>query len=200
MARKSNRKARKTHQDFLRSLAQDITRDAYQYAHPNVRKVSNTLAQFMKMEMVSEREGLIVSALSVPHYWAGILHFGRGPVSPQAASVLVWFRNPRDDPRYPGGVYPQRKSQIRKLTKGQWDFWVAQNRLARANNLPEPMIVRRWSGGTKPRPFFSNHPPDGGMAGFPKRAFGLAAAAARQHILETIGDNLHVKGTLRVVI
>lgn len=53
----------------------------------------------------------------LPHYWAKILHNGRGPVSANPSSggskFLLFYRNPADDPRLSRGR-PRRVSQIRK--------------------------------------------------------------------------------------
>jgi len=53
--------------------------------------------------------------IGVPHYWAVFYHDGRGPVrSSRPGGFLVWYKNPKDDPRH-GGDFPVRKSQIRSL-------------------------------------------------------------------------------------
>lgn len=185
------------YQKFLRILTADIARDAENFARPKIHDISKTLAHFLSIELRDEKPGLVIAALTVPHFWAWSVHKGRGPVRPDKKRVLVWFRNPRDDPRYPGGVYPQRLSQRRELTKDQWDFWQLQNRLAQKNGQPEPMIVATYSKEVTPgKPFFSNRGPDGGMQGFPARATDMANAAARDFILKTIGKDRWIKGTL----
>lgn len=66
--------------------------------------------------------------LWVPHYWAIYVHSGRGEAGPVSSTYLVWFRNPKDDPRYPGGRYPIRREDVRRLTKEQFKEWAAKNR------------------------------------------------------------------------
>lgn len=179
------------YQKFLRTLNRDIARDAEAHVRPRIRDISRTLAHFLKAELVAEQPGIVLSALTVPHYWAHIVHRGRGPSRPSAASVLVWFRNPADDPRYPGGRYPQRLSEVRRLTKDEWDYWREQNRIAQEAGRPEPMIVARYSKGVEAKPFFSNKPPNGGMVGFPDRAIGLANQASRDFIHKAIGKRMN---------
>lgn len=173
------------HQVFLRRLAEVLVADAYDKAMPAVQDASFTLARYLTAEVEEDRPGMIVAALSVPHFWAKFLHDGRGPVRPQSASFLVWFRNVLDDPRLRGGRYPQRNSQVRHLTKQQWQFWLNENRLARARRVPEPMIVTKYSGPVTGKPFFSNEP-DGGMYGFPNEANAKALRLTREHIQESL--------------
>ncbi len=145
---------------------------------------SEQLQAGLYSQELTDSKGLI----RVPHYWARFIHDGRGP-SPGAAGskILVWFRDPKDDPRYPGGVYPVRRSDVKRLTRGQFRKWSRINqriingyrRLTgkrtltaadyRAMNLP--MIIAKNSPGNRGRvigvPFFSNAP-GGGMFGFRK--------------------------------
>lgn len=50
----------------------------------------------------------------IPHYWATYYHDGSGPVTMPKGKYMVWFRNPKDDPRLKGG-FPVTRSQIKKL-------------------------------------------------------------------------------------
>ena len=55
--------------------------------------------------------------LHVPHYWALYIHDGRGPAPGGGAGdkILVWFKDPANDPRYPGGIYPVRLSDRKSV-------------------------------------------------------------------------------------
>lgn len=75
-------------------------------------------------------------------YWARYYHDGRGPVLPQQAEFIVFFRDPTDDPRH-GGDYPERRSEIRQLSPAEFEYGLMLNQIARANGAPEPMIVMR---------------------------------------------------------
>lgn len=146
---------------------------------------SEQLQAALFSQELTDSRGLI----RVPHYWARFIHDGRGP-SPSASGtgkILVWFRDPKDDPRYPGGMYPIRRSDIKRLTRGQFRKWSRINQKIinayrrstgkriltaadyRAMNLP--MIIAKNSPGSRGRvigvPFFSNAP-GGGMFGFRK--------------------------------
>lgn len=145
--------------------------------------------------------------LHVPHYWALYIHDGRGP-SPGAGGgdkILVWFKDPKNDPRYPGGVYPVRLSQVKRLTKAQFRKWSRINRAIigrykqqsgkriltasdyRAMDLP--MIIAKSSpgdrSGVKSVPFFSNAP-GGGMAGFKGRAGSIAKRETSKFVTDTL--------------
>lgn len=185
------------HQRFLRTLAEALLDGAEAQALPAVQQVSKTLAQYLTADIWAEHPGEVIGALSVPHYWAQYAHDGRGGFGPNTAQVLVWFRNPLNDPRLAAG-YPIRRAEIKKLTKQQWDYWVRVNRRARARNVPEPMIVRRFVGPAKGTPFFSNDFPNGGMAGFPKQGKGVATLMARQHIRAAIEPTLDLNFTWNV--
>jgi len=52
--------------------------------------------------------------LGVPHYWAVYYHDGRGPSLARPNLFLIWYWDPRDDPRHHGN-YPVRAVQIRRL-------------------------------------------------------------------------------------
>ena len=146
---------------------------------------SEQLQAGLYTQELTDSRGLI----RVPHYWARFIHDGRGP-SPGASGtgkILVWFRDPKDDPRYPGGIYPVRRSDVKRLTRGQFRKWSRINQQIinayrrttgkrsltaadyRAMNLP--MIIAKSSPGNRGRvigvPFFSNAP-GGGMFGFRK--------------------------------
>ena len=155
--------------------------------------------------------------IRVPHYWARFAHDGRGP-SPGVSGtgkILVWFRDPKDDPRYPGGVYPIRRSDIKRLTRGQFRKWsrINQNIINtyrrstgkrsltaadyRAMNLP--MIIAKNSPGNRGRvigvPFFSNAP-GGGMFGFRKEM----DIVGKRIIGTFVTGELQKKGLLRKTI
>lgn len=155
--------------------------------------------------------------IRVPHYWARFIHDGRGPSpgAPGTGKILVWFRDPKDDPRYPGGVYPVRRSDIKRLTRGQFRKWSRINQQIinayrrstgkrsltaadyRAMNLP--MIIAKNSPGNRGRvigvPFFSNAP-GGGMFGFRKEM----NIVGKRIVGVFVHQRLNEKGLLRMTI
>ena len=87
-----------------------------------------------------------------PYYWAGWYLEGRGSVTPKSSKYLIFFRNPKDDPRLQGG-YPKTASDVRKLTKSEWREWNARNRAAKKAGADPPMVVTKQVGpfkGIKP--------------------------------------------------
>lgn len=189
------------HQKFLRELANMLLEGAESHARPAVQEVSRTLAQYLRRQIIDDSPGRVLGALSVPHYWAQYVHDGRGPATPQTASVLVWFRNPADDPRLAGG-YPIKVKDIKKLTGNQLREWREKNRLAREQGLPEPMIVAKRSPRigdyVKGDPFFSNDPARGGMRGFPQEAKRVAESRSRAYLQKVLAPYMDLDFVWRV--
>ncbi len=100
--------------------------------------------------------------LTIAHYWALYVHDGRAGFGPLRAQVLVWFRNPRDDPRHKGTTdYPVRAADIRRLTREEFYEGVKINRALGSKDNPFPyMVIAKWRGGDRPHRFFSE-----GLAG-----------------------------------
>ena len=92
--------------------------------------------------------------LRFPYFWAVYVHDGRGPFGPRRGSeFLVWFRNPRDDPRTQGGRrYPRRERDIRKLTRAQFEEGLRRNK-SRPPGRPLMIVVRRVNRPTPGKPF-----------------------------------------------
>lgn len=182
---------------FVTELLRDIGELGMLYVRPKIP--SNTLRRSLELRYELSRD---VVRIHVPHYWALYVHEGRGPVYPVQATVLVWFRNRNNDPRLPGGRYPERASEIRHLTREQFKFWLRENRLARARGVPVPMIVvSSVQKGVEPVRFFSNEP-GGGMAGFAQFVNELFNDRVRRFILRQIKDDLRVRDrvTARIVV
>jgi hypothetical protein len=140
--------------------------------------------------------------LNVPHYWAIYYHEGRQVIRPVSASMLVWFRNPNNDPRLKGGLSPVYRSDIRKLTKAEFQFWSEENRRARKRGAPVPMIVvkrspRSGQPSWKGNPFFSDKP-GGGLAGLPDAVIDISRREAYSHVEEWLRTTGLKKKTVRV--
>ncbi len=91
--------------------------------------------------------------LFIPHYWAIWYHDGRGSVSPVTARKLVFFDDPRDDPRIKGGR-PVKESQVRRLTRAQYQEGLRRNRLRPPGSRPFMYVVDSV-GPSRPQPFFT---------------------------------------------
>lgn len=63
----------------------------------------------------------------IPYYWAEAYLSGRKGFGPQSARKLVYFADPKNDPRRPGGV-PPRKGPERRLTRAEYEFGLMMNR------------------------------------------------------------------------
>lgn len=173
--------------DFNRRIVTKIGRAAMVWVRPKIP--SRTLRKALNLFVVSDTEGRI----QIPHYWALYVHNGRGPFSAPAGRYLVWFRNPKDDPRLRNGVTPVRASQLRHLTPSEYYHWLQVNAQARKEGRDPPMVVTRAvRKGTPPNRFFAT---DGGMRGFPQRAQEVVREDVLKHIRESIGKGglLHIE-------
>lgn len=111
---------------------------------------SRTLRDAMRL-VVDVNEGR--AELYVPHYWALYYHDGRGAVRPITASKLVFFADPKDDPRLAGG-YPERDFDIRTLTRDEYEFGLEENKRRRDAGLGPFMFVVDSTGPAAAHPFF----------------------------------------------
>lgn len=178
---------------LLPHLAEELSKKAYQQALQSIR--SKQLRRTLSRVNVSDS----VWKLHIPQYWAVYLHDGRGPVSPKAATFLVWFRNPKNDPRLSGGQSPLRAAQTRRLSKSQFQYWARKNQAiikkyrARTGKkiltssdyeaMKLPMVVVKMSpknGGRVPgQHFFDN---DAGMQGFSEQVSRTVKRSTSDHV------------------
>ena len=157
-------------------------------------------------------------ALTIPHFWAVYINDGRRAVN-RSNGYLVWFRNPKDDPRLFNGNTPQRLAQTRKLSKAEWEKWTGINRVkineyrrrTGKRNLTStdyqdmklPMIVARRSPGDGRRvegeKFFDNEA-GGGMQGFAREAGQEAVRGTSIHVRRELARAklLNVKKTVTI--
>ena len=79
-------------------------------------------------------------------YWAGFYHEGRGIVVPKDNQVLIWFKDPDEDPRKPSNVFRPG----RKLTKSEFRF-------AKDAGL---LVITTRAGPSVAHPFFTDAEPE----------------------------------------
>ena len=122
---------------------------------------SKTLSRAMYQRISFEGKVKSTGQIRVAHYWARYFHDG---INARVGKVMVWFKNPADDPRLKGG-YPVQRNQVKRLNLSKKEFFD----LKAAGKL----IVTKFAGPTKKpqNPFFSN---TGGMAGFDKEVDVIA--------------------------
>lgn len=122
------------------------------YLLPHIKKniPSKTIRNSMKHEVSSDGKRI---QFHTPYYWAGWYFDGTGRKTPKNSRYLIFFRDPKDDPRIEGG-YPKTKAEVRKLTREEFAYWAGMNRQAERAGRPWPMIVTKQSGPFKGiRPF-----------------------------------------------
>jgi hypothetical protein len=130
--------------------------------------------------------------LFIPHYWAVYYHDGRPGFS--AASVgarkLVFFDDPRDDPRKPT---PERENQVQHLTRRQYEDGLRRNaERARVGARPFMYVVDSV-GAAPPRPFFKEL-----EAGAAKRADDVVLRTFERELLDAIDKDPSTKSETRI--
>lgn len=155
---------RETPDAFLRRLLTKLTHAAKIAVLPNIP--SRVLRD--GLETVVEDGGF--GYLYIPHYWALYIHDGhRGPIRPYRAQYLVWFRDPRDDPRLRDG-YPIRETDVKRLTKDEFYEAVEIQRQRDIAGLPAYVYIRKFRPASPPRQFFETN-----LSRFEARADRLVA-------------------------
>lgn len=122
--------------------------------------------------------------LNVPYYWAEYYHDGHsGVVQRKKGKWLVFYKDPKDDPRIKDG-YPRTKAGVKRLTAHQ--FYV--------DKAAGKLIVTKMVGPVrkvKKNPFFTE-----GMQGFPQ----VANAVVRRNLPRLIQEQMRQLGILQVTI
>lgn len=119
--------------------------------------------------------------LTIPHYWAVIVHDGRRAVVAKGRKILIWYKDPTKDPRFPGRNSPKR--------------YADRDRFEPAGTIPlkkfrrdykaGKVIVSKRSGPVKGRPFFGNESGEG-MAGFRLQVSQVAIEEVRKELSDLI--------------
>lgn len=173
---------------FRNKLLRDIGRMGMSFVRPKIP--SKTLRRSMRFEPQPTTIG-VAGRIHIPHYWALYVHEGRGPFAMPRGRFMVWFKDPRQDPRLRDGKTPERVSQLRHLTAEE--FYAAVQ-------LDQVIVTNRIRKATPPTPFFSNEA-GGGMEGFANHVNQSTNAQVRKYLLNQIGkDVLNVSDTAEAVI
>lgn len=121
--------------------------------------------------------------LTIPHYWAVIVHDGRKRVSMPPGRFLIWYKNPRNDPRFPGRSTPARlaaRLSFRDLYSTKAEF------KARIKKDRDKLIISRTSGPVAANPFFGNEPGQG-MHGLMQESHVIVRELVAKEMAEFIG-------------
>lgn len=139
--------------EFKRDELVKVSQRALGFAKPVVGIASSHLAA--RLERVIEDDEN--AALHIPHYWAINVHDDRPRVVPRPGKkFLVWFTDPRDDPRLQPEP-PVRKSEVRTmhLFESEWQAALEENQVRRSFGLPPFMVIARSAPATRGHFFFS---------------------------------------------
>jgi hypothetical protein len=137
---------------LLRLVVGALQREGRLAASKAAGLASLTLEANTQSDVIYRTGGATVT-IDWPYFWAGILHDGRGSVRAKRVSHLIYFRNPDNDPRIGGPArrYPRKTSDIKRLTKKQFQKWQRINK--RYPPGQEPMVVVRSVGPSFGIPF-----------------------------------------------
>ena len=167
-------------------------REALLKARPQVRKASRQLAD----ELEAHYEGAGHGRISLPHFWALLLHDGtRRRRVKRKGDLFVWFKNPRDDPRLvSGGRHPVHLEDVKELTEAQFLDGLRRNAELAAKGQPPFMIVTEFKRPRKGFFFFSK-----GMRGFGGVGSPIHRAA-KDFIVEDLRKHLgFIRGGVNVL-
>jgi hypothetical protein len=168
--------------EFLRRALLAVAARAESRVRPQIP--SATLQRALNTRLEETLDGM-VALVGVPHYWAVYLHDGRAGFG-KSHGFLVFFKNPAEDPRIQGG-YPERASQIRRLSPAEWRRGLERNRqhlAAGGDPFDAPMIVVRRVGPAQGAHWFTR-----GMAGFIEEAGQELATAFDAHIQGIVDES-----------
>ena len=136
-------------QSTIQRILEAVGRDELRRILPRIG--SSTLRKALRL-IVEANQGR--ARLFIPHYWAVYYHDGRGGFGPKSARKLVFFDDPRDDPRAPT---PERQAQVRRLTRAEYEEGLRRNALRRAAGFTRPfMYVVSSVGPAAGNPFFED--------------------------------------------
>lgn len=178
---------------FQRRLLNEIGRAARRKVRPLIRtykgKPIRQLQRALRLVLVSDDKAV----LRIPHYWAVYVHDGRNaPFGPRTSVFLIWWKDPRQDPRLSGGQTPERASQLRSLTPDEFrDAVQARDDALRAGRESPVVITRRVRRQTPPSRFFGNGPGEG-MAGFVVEANRIGQQEFKRFALNLLKNELGV--------
>ena len=161
--------------EFMNEVTSDVLQSAQAFARPKVEAAGKRGTLVNSMEWIlhakySRSRGYAEGSVNLPFYWAIFVHQGR-PNAPyrKDRGVYVFWRDPSEDPRRPGGREPRRRGDLRRLTVSEFNRAVLRRRQWIADGgdpADSPVVITRViRNPTKAIPFFSNT--DGrGMLGF----------------------------------
>ena len=161
--------------DILRAIGRDALREI----RPRIG--STTLREALRL-IVNESEAR--ADLFIPHYWAEFYHDGRAGFSVGPGKYLVFFDRAQDDPRLVNGQYPERRSELRRLTREEFKRGLKINNLRRANGGRPFMYVVQQVRRQRPRPFFDDF-----ARGHAERAGPEIARLFDQHIQRLVDSD-----------
>lgn len=180
---------------FLRRITRRLTEAAYRRAIPQVRDVSRTLAKAMTRRVERPERGRgLDGILMIPHYWAVYAHDGRQ--SFETEGFMVWWQNPRLDPRLRGfgGQTPPRRALLRRLTRAEFRraLEVRERHIALTGTAyGSPVVITQRIGrATRAAKFFDNQ---GGMQGTMEDAHRVAQPQVSKYVEDRLKQDAGVK-------
>lgn len=137
--------------ELCRQISQEIADVALGIVLPNIP--SETLRDALHIERIDEETVI----LRINYYWARWYHDGRSAIRANNAApgrthshVLIWFQNPKDDPRIGGQNknYPVTPNDVKSLRQfpGVYKKALAENNRRKKAGQEPYMIITQVSG------------------------------------------------------
>ena len=185
---------------FSRKLLKEFGKQAVRRVRP---KIVSSKGRDIRVLQRALRAVLISDLrleMQIPHYWAVYVHDGRGaPFGPESGTFLIWYKNPRQDPRLQGGVTPERAASLRTLSSADFKAALKADREARESGSESPVVITTRVKRSTPGVFFFGNRPGQGMAGFVQEANTTGLTLFRRQLLTTLKSTLGVTSFIPAV-
>lgn len=179
---------------FQRRLLRALGKAAANRVRPKIvsykGKPIRALQRALKSVLVNDER----VELQIPHFWSVYVHEGRRVPVTSRTGLLIWYRNPKRDPRLNAGVTPERAAKLRHLSNAEFKDAQAENYEAQRQGREPPVIIipaGLLKRATPPSPFFENEP-GGGMFGFEREASEIAQQEFQSFALTSLRSTLGV--------
>lgn len=186
-------------QEFVDELLLELGQEGIRFVRPKIRSSRNRRIDQLRESLTLRRTSPETIQLYIPEYWAIYVHDGRRTIDRdlRGNGILVFFRNPNDDPRLRNGKYPERLADLRRLTRAEFLRFSALNREAQRQGRQGPMIVTNRVRPVRGTFFFDN---GRGMNGFRSRANQIGQDKFRSLVRMQFADLLDVREDIRLRI
>lgn len=137
----------------IKKIADELGKQAAQLVFDRLKPFVTSAALRRSMYVMKEKRSGSYRIV-FPQFWAIYYHNGRDAITAAPGKFLVYFPDPRNDPRLKAG-YPTLKKQVRHLTAAQFAFGVKMNKKLekQGRGTMAYMVFTRHVGPARAHPF-----------------------------------------------